>query len=166
MVTVKLLKPYYIKMNSEYIRIILAYQYFSLFIDKQVYHFVPIEGQEILINRKTKQVVNTETKFAFQKGKEIIYITVKKLTTLVDFMDQLDKIIKPYYNDNECNISHNGEVTHLIQRLEVENIIRLIDRSLDEKDKEMFDKLTNLLAEKLNELVTTKKQEKNVIKKR
>src|SRR5690625_2055040 len=93
MVSVKLLKPYYIKMNSEYIRVILAYQYFSLFINKKVYHFVPIEGSEILVNRRTKKVVNTETKFAFQKGKEIIYITMKKLTSLVDFMDQLEEII-------------------------------------------------------------------------
>src|SRR5699024_2255844 len=83
----------YIKMNSEYIRIILAYQYFSLFINKKVYHFVPIEGQEILVNRRTKKVVNTETKFAFQKGKDVIYITMKKLTSLVDFMDQLEEII-------------------------------------------------------------------------
>src|SRR5699024_10777068 len=97
MVTVKLLKPYYIKMNSEYIRVILAYQYFSLNVNQKVYHFVPIEGQEILVNRKTKQVVNTETKFAFQKGKDIIYITMKKLTSLSDFMDQLEEIIKPYY---------------------------------------------------------------------
>src|SRR5690625_5297908 len=97
MVTVKLLKPYYIKMNSEYIRIILAYQYLSLFINKIVYHFIPIEFQEILINQKNKQDVNTETKFAFQKGKDIIYITMKKLTSLVDIMDQLQEIIKPYY---------------------------------------------------------------------
>ena len=149
MVTVKLLKPYYIKMNSEYIRIILAYQYFSLFINKKVYHFVPIEGQEILINRKTKQVVNTETKFAFQKGKEIIYITMKKLTSLVDFMDQLEEIIKPYYEkslevqkqENELN-----EQTELmIKELEVQNIKRLIDKSLDERDIHTFNKLVKLL---------------------
>lgn len=149
MVTVKLLKPYYIKMNSEYIRIILAYQYFSLFINKKVYHFVPIEGQEILINRKTKQVVNTETKFAFQKGKEIIYITMKKLTSLVDFMDQLEEIIKPYYEkslevqkqENELN-----EQTELmIKELEVQNIKRLIDKSLDERDIHTFNTLVKLL---------------------
>src|SRR5699024_7220906 len=98
MVSVKLLKPYYIKMNSDYIRIILAYQYFSLLIEKKVYHFVPIEGQEILVDRKTKKVVNTDTKFAFQKGKDVIYITMKKLTSLVDFMDQLESIVQPYYD--------------------------------------------------------------------
>src|SRR5690625_1899070 len=149
MVSVKLLKPYYIKMNSEYIRIILAYQYFSLFINKKVYHFVPIQGQEILINRKTKQVVNTETKFAFQKGKEIIYITMKKLTSLVDFMDQLEEIIKPYYEkslevqkqENELN-----EQTELmIKELEVQNIKRLIDISLDERDIHTFNTLVKLL---------------------
>jgi|SRR5690625_145551 len=148
MVSVKLLKPYYIKMNSEYIRIILAYQYFSLIINNKVYHFVPIEGQEILINRKTKQVVNTETKFAFQKGKEIIYITMKKLTTLVDFMDQLEEIIKPYY-DNSTEVKKQEELNDqtelIIKELEAQNIKRLIDKSLDERDIHTFNTLVKLL---------------------
>src|SRR5690625_1270630 len=155
MVSVKLLKPYYIKMNSEYIRVILAYQYFSLFINKNVYHFVPIEGSEILVNRRTKKVVNTETKFAFQKGKEVIYITVKKLTSLVDFMDQLDEIIQPYY-ETEAEKPKNSlivqpeedlnDVTALIiKELEVQNIKRLIDQSLDAHDEETFQTLSKLL---------------------
>lgn len=135
-------------MNTEYIRVILAYQYFSLFIDKKVYHFVPIEGQEILINRKTRQVVNTETKFAFQKGKDIIYLTVKKLTSLVDFMDQLDEIIKPYY-ENTLVVSKqekvNDKTALMIKELEVQNIKRLIDKSLDERDIETFQMLVELL---------------------
>lgn len=149
MVTVKLLKPYYIKMSSEYIRIILAYQYFSLLINGKVYHFVPIKGKEIRINRKTKQVVNTETKFAFQKGKDIIYITMKKLTTLSDFITQLNEIIKPYY---EPALLEEGKGTKKIEKhdsiideLELENLKRLIDKALDEKDEESFYKLVKLL---------------------
>lgn len=149
MVTVKLLKPYYIKMSSEYIRIILAYQYFSLIINGKVYHFVPIKGKEIRINRKTKQVVNTETKFAFQKGKDIIYITMKKLTTLSDFMMQLNEIIKPYYEqpllEDSETVKKKEEKDKVIQELEQENLKRLIDKALDERDKDLFEKLVKLL---------------------
>lgn len=149
MVTVKMLKPYYIKMNSEYIRIILAYQYFSLLIDNKLYHFVPIEGREILINRKTRKVVNTETKFAFQKGKDIIYITMKKLTSLVDFMDQLSEIIKPYYENQlvvyEEDVQLSDSTNQLIKKLETDNIKRLIDQSLDEGDIDSFHELVRML---------------------
>lgn len=149
MVTVKMLKPYYIKMNSEYIRIILAYQYFSLLIDKKLYHFVPIEGREILINRKTRKVVNTETKFAFQKGKDIIYITMKKLTSLVDFMDQLSEIIRPYYENPivvyKDDIQLSESTNLLISKLESDNIKRLIDKSLDDRDVDSFNELTKML---------------------
>lgn len=149
MVTVKMLKPYYIKLNAEYIRIILAYQYFSLLIDNKLYHFVPIEGREILINRKTKKVVNTETKFAFQKGKDIIYISMKKLTSLVDFMDQLSEIIRPYYENSLVPYSDEIEVSdatnELIKQLENENVKRLIDQSLDERDYDTFKQLVKLL---------------------
>lgn len=142
-----MLRPYYIKMNSEYIKVILAYQYFSLFIDKQVYHFVPIDGQEILINRKTRRVVNTETKFAFQKGKEIIYITVKKLTTLIDFMNQLEAIIEPYYGSKIAVEERlmNEEIELLVKELEKQNIKRLIDKSLDESDEALFNELSKLI---------------------
>src|SRR5690625_7874635 len=122
-------------MNSEYIRIILAYQYFSLLINKKVYHFVPIEGQEILINRRTKQVINTETKFAFQKGKDIIYITIKKLTTLEEFMAQIEQIIKPYYNTKDTEELEGEEVSLLIKELELQNIKRLIDKTLDRSEE-------------------------------
>lgn len=149
MVTVKLLKPYYIKMSSEYIRIILAYQYFSLIIDGKVYHFVPIKGKEIRINRRTKQVVNTETKFAFQKGKDIIYITMKKLTTLSDFMMQLNEIIKPYYEqpllEEGKTTKKKEETDEVIKQLELNNLKRLIDKALDEKDKETFEELIKFL---------------------
>lgn len=149
MVTVKMLKPYYIKLNADYIRIILAYQYFSLLIDNKLYHFVPIEGREILINRKTKKVVNTETKFAFQKGKDVIYITMKKLTSLVDFMDQLSEIIRPYYENSLVVYNDNIEISdatnQLISQLESENIKRLIDQSLDERDLDTFKQLVKLL---------------------
>lgn len=149
MVTVKMLKPYYIKMNSEYIKIILAYQYFTLLIDDKLYHFVPIEGREILINRKTKKVVNTETKFAFQKDDDIIYITMKKLTSLVDFMDQLGEIIKPYYENPlivyEEDTKLSDSTNEIMRQLEIDNVKRLIDKSLDEKDVSTFNELVKLL---------------------
>ena len=127
-------------MSSDYIRIILAYQYFSLLINNQVYHFIPVEGKEIRINRKTKQVVNTETKFAFQKGNDTIYITMKKLTSLTDFMDQLTNIVEPYYKD-EINEVENEENRLLLKELENNNILRLIDQALDDKDETQFNQL-------------------------
>lgn len=149
MVSVKLLKPYYIKLNSKYIRIILAYQYFSLLIDKKVYHFVPIEGQEILVNRKTKQIVNTDTKLAFQKGKDITYFTIGKLTSLSDFMDQIEEIIRPYDEKTPLDPKEREQINKqtelIITDLERENIKRLIDQALDDKDEATFKLLVKLL---------------------
>lgn len=144
MVTVKLLKPYYIKMSADYIRVILAYQYFSLLINNQVYHFIPVEGKEIRINRKTKQVVNTETKFAFQKGNDTIYITMKKLTSLTDFMDQLTNIVEPYYTDDISKLEDEKNKV-LFNEIEKDNVLRLIDQALDTKDQASFNYLVELL---------------------
>src|SRR5699024_3356596 len=101
--------------------------------------------------RKTKQVVNTETKFAFQKGKDIIYITMKKLTSLSDFMDQLEEMIKPYYEKTEAltNIPTNDEINEqtslIIEQLEHEKLLSLIDRALDGKNGVYLQSLSMLL---------------------
>lgn len=142
-----MLKPYYIKMSEEYVRVILAYQYFSIVIHNKVYQFVPMEEKEIRISRKTQEVVNTDATFAFQRGKDIIYITMKKLISLPDFLIQLHSIVQPYYeqsvtNENEESIKDKEDIIKQLERL---NVKRLIDKALDEKDEKAFYSLVKLL---------------------
>src|SRR5690625_6896551 len=58
MITVKMLKPYYIKSNAQHVRVVLAYQYFSVVINQDVYQFIPVEAKEIRLNRTNKKVEN------------------------------------------------------------------------------------------------------------
>ncbi|WP_042142610.1 IDEAL domain-containing protein [Paucisalibacillus sp. EB02] len=145
MISVKMLKPYYIKADDQFVRIILAYQYFSVVINKIVYQFIPIEGKEIRINRRTRKVENVGSRFAFQKGKEIIYLTMTELITLPDFLTQLHNIAKPYYNTGQEINEVNAEIELVMEELVKINIKRLIDKALDERDEETFRKLVKLL---------------------
>lgn len=147
MVTVKMLKPYYIKADSKSVRVILANQYFSILINDDLYHFVPIEAREIKVDRKTKRIVNIKDRFSFKRGKDIIYIKMTELIGLPDFLIQLYFIIESYYaqkklkNNNELS----PETRAMIKRLEELNIKRLIDKSLDDRDEETFRSLVKLL---------------------
>jgi len=147
MVTVKMLKPYYIKTDNEHVRIVLAYQYFSIIIQEKVYQFIPIEANEIRINRRTQKVENIDAKFAFQHGKDVVYLTMAKLITLPDFLQQLHSIAGTYYIQDENELNGNSSIQHavLIDELERMNILRLIDKALDEKDEKSFYELVKLL---------------------
>lgn len=146
MFTVKMLKPYYIKADEDHVRVILAYQYFSLFINEKVYQFVPTKAKEIQISRRTQKVVNTEALFAFQKGKDVIQVAMSELISIPDFLEQLNEIAKPYYVDeSEEKITQKYESGVIIGELEYENIKRLIDKALDERDKSSFEKLVKYL---------------------
>lgn len=150
MVTVKTLRPYYIKVDSRAIRVILAYQYFSVLINDELYQFIPIEAKEIRINRKTRKVENIGARFAFQKDKDIIYIAMTKLISLPDFLLQLYSIVESHFAKEEEKIDHRvNEIDHnlseFIQQLEEENIKRLIDYSLDKGDEESFKQLVKLM---------------------
>ncbi|WP_373893406.1 IDEAL domain-containing protein [Virgibacillus natechei] len=144
MVTVNMFKPYYIKAEDNHVRVILAYQYFSVLINQKVYQFIPVEEKEIRINRRTRKVENVEAKFAFQKGKEVVYMTVSELILLQDFVDQLHSIAEPYYI-NENTVDQINESAIIIRELENENMKRLIDKALDDRDEEAFNNLVKYL---------------------
>ncbi|MDO6449572.1 IDEAL domain-containing protein [Oceanobacillus profundus] len=148
MVTVKMLKPYYIKTEEEYVRVILAYQYFSVVINKKVYQFIPVEANEIRINRKTKKVENLDAVFAFQNGKDVVNVTMSKLISIPDFLQQLHSIAETYYQNDDANIikTEQEKMTLLfIREMERENVKKLIDIALDKYDEDAFYKLTKLL---------------------
>lgn len=145
MVTVKELKPYHIKVDSEYIHIILAYQYFNISIDESVYKFVPVDAKKITVNRKTKQIMNMKAKFAFQKGKEIIHIAMTDLIFIPEFLIQIHLIADPYYLEDLPTKKSNDEITEIIDELEQLNVKRLIDRALDEKNETAFRQLVKYL---------------------
>lgn len=146
MVTVNMLKPYYIKGDTDYVRVVLAHNYFSLLIKEQVYHFIPIEAKEIKINRRTKKIVNVNDRFAFQKGQEIIYIAMGELITLPDFLIQLYFIIESYDARSMLQSEEMGE-SDVIKTLERANIKRLIDKALDERDEVAFYQLMKTLKQ-------------------
>lgn len=149
MVTVKTLKPYYIKVDSRAIRVILAYRHFSVLINDELYQFIPIEAKEIRINRKTRRIENIGARFAFQKDKDIIYIAMTKLVSLPDFLLQLYTIVESYFAEEKDQLEQvdiiDENVSILIQQLEKQNIKRLIDYSLDNRDEEAFNKLVKLI---------------------
>lgn len=142
-----MLKPYYIKTDAQYIRVILAYQYFAIFMNGEVYQFIPKEEKEIQIHRVTQKVVNLESKFAFQRGKDVIYISMTDLILLPDFLSQLHSIVKRYYTTHNKKepIIKRAEVDIFIDELEQQNVKKLIDRALDEKDAQSFYHLTQFL---------------------
>ncbi|WP_188454159.1 IDEAL domain-containing protein [Virgibacillus oceani] len=147
MVAIKKLKPYFIKADTNIVRVLVDYEYFSLIIDKEVYQFVPFRAKEIIVNRNTKKIVNMDAVFTFKNGKDMIHIGMPELVLLPDFLIQLHTIVKPYYiknsSENDSQITNKNVI--IIDELEQLNIKRLIDKALDERDKGLFYKLVKLL---------------------
>ncbi|ELK44545.1 IDEAL domain-containing protein [Halobacillus sp. ACCC02827] len=151
MLNIKMLKPYYVKEDKRFIRVVLAYQYFSLFIDNELYQFIPMESREIIIDRNKKRVHNVFDIFVFQRGKKMVYVSVTDLLQLPEFITHLHTIVSPYYEEGiEISQQSSREVKELIRELEKNNLRRLIDRAIDEQDEDAF----HLLTEKWNALYT------------
>ncbi len=142
MLSVKRFKPYYIKEERDCIRVVLAYQYFSLLLDDKVYQFVPLESREIIVNRETRQVENQDDVFVFQKGKEYNRLPLSDLIRLKDFITQLNTIIHPYLTNSPTILD---EAKTVIEQLEKENLKRLIDKALEAGDQARFKKLSGML---------------------
>ncbi|GGC83085.1 hypothetical protein GCM10007216_12090 [Thalassobacillus devorans] len=153
MLSIKMLKPYYVKDDERYIRVVLAYQYFSLYVDGELYHFVPLEAKEIIIDRDKKKVHNVLDIFVFQRGKKMIYVSITDLLQLPDFLTHLNSIVRPYLNEkpeaksNERKVDpvmktknqkEEMELDVLFKELEQLNFSRMIDMALDNRDRDTF----------------------------
>ncbi|CQR46384.1 hypothetical protein BN1058_00642 [Paraliobacillus sp. PM-2] len=144
MLSVNMFQPYYVKEEPDRIRIVLAYQYFSLWLDGQVYQFVPLESRKIEVNRTTLKVLNQKAIFVFQKGTKYKSIALAELLQIPDFDQRVQTIIYPYVKEDKNNYFFN-EVNDIILALEKQNMKRLIDNALDKKDIGQFMKYSTQL---------------------
>src|SRR5690625_337361 len=146
LVTLKILRPYHIKVNEKYVHLRLENQFFTIYLNGEEYQFIPIEAKEIRVDRETKKIDNVDAKFAFQKGEDVVYISMAKLIYHPDFLNQVYQIAKPYYyKDFQDTLIDKSEVDLIIDELEQENKKRLIDKALDERDEKLFYKLLETL---------------------
>ncbi|AJD92287.1 transcriptional regulator [Jeotgalibacillus malaysiensis] len=144
LLTVKMMKPFYILQEGHELRLVFAYQYFSVMKDQEVYQFIPVESNEIRINLKTKQVENLTDIFVFQRGTRIFRIPLFQLMQISDLLDHL-KSVSQFYVDQIKAQEEEQTMNEEIVQLEMQNLYRLIDKALTEGDRDMFMMLTDRL---------------------
>lgn len=133
MLHVEMMKPFHTEVKDNKIRLVFAYQYFSLRKDDEVFSFIPVEGKEIVLNRDTLQVENLSEVFVFQKGNRFIRLPLYQLLLVSDVHDHLKTLIEPVAEQE-----NSEEVMELIHSLERENFERLMDDALSHRDLDLF----------------------------
>lgn len=142
MLHVKLMKPFYTKKEDHLVRFVFAYQYFSILKDDELFHFIPVEGKEIVVNLNTFQVENLSEVFVFQKGNRFIRLPLYQLLLVSDIHMHLQAILQEEREGLlEVNDQAKQEAEEAIQFLEQENFNRMIDHALALHDEAMFNDL-------------------------
>ena len=153
MIHVQYMKPFYTKVTGSKLRLVFAYQYFSIMKEDEAFHFIPIEGKEIVVNLNTMQVENLSEVFVFQRGNRFIRLPLYQLLLVSNVHDHL----MPLLESAASNVSKQSteseefdkETLEVIRFLESENLSRLIDNALLERDEAAFYNLL-LKQQKLN----------------
>ncbi|MEK3952488.1 transcriptional regulator [Psychrobacillus sp. FSL K6-1464] len=140
MILVQLMKPFYTKYEGNSIKMVFAYQYFSIRKDDELFHFIPVEGKEIILNAQTLQVENLSEVFVFQKGNRFIRLPLYQLLLVSDIHTHLQTILEEanQIDTEEGSIEGTEEV---IKLLEEQNLERMFDFALTMRDEELFNKL-------------------------
>ena len=153
MITVQFMKPFYTKVSGTKLRLEFAHQYFSIMKDEEIYHFIPIEGKEMLVNLNTMQVENLSEVFVFQRGNRFIRLPLYQLLLVSNVHEHLMPILESSaINVQPVKVEMNEideGILSLIQSLEEENLSRLIDDALADRNEALFYDLM-LQKEKLN----------------
>lgn len=145
MQTLDTLEPYYIKTYEEHIHIVLEEDHFKMRLDNEEYNFHPVHVDEIIMNRKTQQIENIDDMVAFKNDSEVKYFKIGDLVYVPKFLNELTSIAEPYYIYEHLEENEPSEVDQLIDMLEKDNVKRLIDKALDDRNKEKFYSLLKLL---------------------
>lgn len=142
MIQVQYMKPFHTKVKDNKLRLVFAYQYFTVMKEGELFHFIPIEGKEMIINMDTGQIENMSEVFVFQKGNRFIRMPLYQLMLISNIHEHLEPILK------SCSprSTDHSEVTYtelcaIVQALEEKNYEYLIDQALLNKDEELFYKL-------------------------
>ncbi|HWI47620.1 MAG TPA: IDEAL domain-containing protein [Rummeliibacillus sp.] len=146
MLEVKRMEPFYTKRDGARLKMVFAYQYFSIIKDEELFHFIPVEGKEIVINLSSLQIENLSEVFVFQKGSRFIRLPLYQLLLVSNIHDHLELILDELeLKRGEKLLSAPSEIDVLIEELEDWNRLRLIDHALAARDEELFYKLAKEL---------------------
>ncbi|WP_033541884.1 IDEAL domain-containing protein [Planococcus sp. CAU13] len=149
MLHVKMMKPFYTKKEEHLVKFVFAYQYLSIMKDDELFHFIPVEGKEIVVNMNTFQVENLSEVFVFQKGNRFIRLPLYQLLLVSDIHMHLQSILQgETAGIAEIPEQAKTEAMEVIESLERENLNRLIDFALESRDEVMFHEL--LAIQQLN----------------
>ena len=143
MIQVQFMKPFYTKVNGKTLRLVFAYQYFSIVKDDELYHFVPVEGKEMIVDLETKQIENLSEIFVFQRGNRFIRLPLYQLLLISNVHEHLTPILdKATTHEESANLvpkeAIESEMQKMIRELEIQNLERLIDYALENRDKKRF----------------------------
>ena len=101
MLSVQRMTPFFTSQEDFRLRLVFAYQYFSIIKGDEVFHFIPAEGKEIVINMKNLQVENLGEVFVFQRGNRFIRLPLYQLLLISDLHTHLKTIMEGSI-DMEC----------------------------------------------------------------
>ena len=153
MIQVQYMKPFFTKVTGGKVKFVFAYDHFSIMKEDEVYKFVPIEGKEIVVNLNTMQVENLSEVFVFQRGNRFIRLPLYQLLLVSNVHDHLmpllDSAASNLPKQSTQSEDFDKETLEVIHFLESENLSRLIDNALLERDEAAFYNLL-LKQQKLN----------------
>lgn len=150
MLTIQRMTPFFTKKEDFRLRLVFAYQYFSIVKGGDVFHFVPTEGKEIIVNMKSLQVENLGEVFVFQRGNRFIRLPLYQLLLISDLHKHLNTILEgSIHMEIQVEIPEDVsvEAMEIIGGLESSNRLRMIDYALETDNLSLFNQLTEGLQE-------------------
>ena len=150
MLSVQRMTPFFTSQEDYRLRLVFAYQYFSIIKGGDVFQFIPSEGKEIVVNMKSLQVENLGEVFVFQRGNRFIRLPLYQLLLISDLHMHLTVILEGTLgieSQEQTLEVVSLEAAGIIEQLEAENRLRMIDYALETDNVQLFDVLTEGLQQ-------------------
>lgn len=92
MIEIEYCQPFKTTLEGDFIRLHFIYGSFTIKVDNETFHFIPLEGKDILIHRHSKHIHNISTVFVFQKGNRFTRLPLYQLGLVTNMMEHLTRM--------------------------------------------------------------------------
>ncbi|MFS0815470.1 transcriptional regulator [Lysinibacillus sp. 1P01SD] len=93
MLIIREMKPIHSSITNGILHLVFDTQCISIEKDKEIFYFIPVGASEIIIDIKSKKILNLSDTFVFQKGRRFIRLAIYQFMFFSNANDFLYKIV-------------------------------------------------------------------------
>lgn len=143
MLMIREMKPIYTSIANGTLHLVFDTQCISIEKDKEVFYFIPVGASEIIIDLKSKEILNLNDIFVFQNGRRFIRLAIYQFM----FFSNANELFYKIVSEEEAKVKNNKTQYLELLKKETDYELASLFQAMEDDDSIEIQKSKNRLIE-------------------